>query len=48
MLNDSRAYVRAAPWFGIFPGVALAILLLGLNFLSDALHDALDPRRFHA
>ncbi len=47
MLNESRAYLRTAPWFGIFPGVALAILLLGLNYLSDALRDALDPRRVH-
>jgi len=45
MLNEIRAYLRTAPWFGIFPGMALAILLLGLNFLTDALRDALDPRR---
>jgi peptide/nickel transport system permease protein len=45
MLNESRAYLRTAPGFGIFPGLALALLLLGLNFLSDALRDALDPRR---
>ncbi len=45
MLNESRAYLRTAPWFGIFSGLALALLLLGLNCLSDALRDALDPRR---
>lgn len=45
MLNESRAYLRTAPGFGIFPGVALALLLLGLNCLTDALRDALDPRR---
>jgi peptide/nickel transport system permease protein len=45
MLNESRAYLRTAPWFGIFPGLALALLLLGLNLLTDALRDALDPRR---
>jgi peptide/nickel transport system permease protein len=45
MLNESRAYLRTVPTFGIFPGLALALLLLGLNFLSDALRDALDPRR---
>jgi peptide/nickel transport system permease protein len=45
MLNESRAYLRTAPWFGIFPGLALAMLLLGLNLLTDALRDALDPRR---
>src|SRR6266849_3337946 len=48
MLNESRAYLRTAPWFGIFSGLALALLLLGLNFLSDALRDALDPRRTNA
>jgi peptide/nickel transport system permease protein len=48
MLNESRAYLRTAPGFGIFPGVALALLLLGLNFFADALRDALDPRRTHA
>ena len=45
MLNESRAYLRTSPGFGIFPGIALALLLLGLNFLADALRDALDPRR---
>jgi peptide/nickel transport system permease protein len=48
MLNESRAYLRTVPTFGIFPGAALAILLLGLNFLADALRDALDPRRTNA
>jgi peptide/nickel transport system permease protein len=45
MLNDSRAYLREAPWYGLWPGVALTVLLVALNFLSDALRDALDPRR---
>jgi len=44
MLSESRQYLRAAPWFGVFPGVALTTLVLGLNFFSDALRDALDPR----
>ena len=48
MLNESRAYLRTAPGFGIFPGIALASLLLGLNFFADALRDALDPRRVNA
>jgi peptide/nickel transport system permease protein len=45
MLNDSRAYLREAPWYGLWPGIALTVLLVGLNYLSDALRDALDPRR---
>ncbi len=45
MLSNSRNYLREAPWYGIFPGLALSILLLGLNFLADAVRDALDPRQ---
>jgi peptide/nickel transport system permease protein len=48
MLNESRTYLRMAPWFGIWPGVALALLLIALNYLADALRDALDPRRINA
>lgn len=48
MLNDSRAYLRQDVWYGVWPGVALALLLLGLNYISDALRDAFDPRRVNA
>ena len=47
MLKDSRPYLGRAPWYGIWPGMALAVLLLGLNYLTDALRDALDPRRIN-
>lgn len=47
MLSSSRAHLREAPWYAVFPGLALSIMLLGLNFLSDALRDALDPRLAH-
>jgi peptide/nickel transport system permease protein len=48
MLNASRAYLRVDPWMAICPGVVLALLLLGLNYLADALRDAFDPRRVNA
>src|SRR6185436_18748181 len=32
MLNTSRAYLRQAPWYAVFPGIALSTLLVGLNF----------------
>ena len=48
MLNDSRAFLRDQPWYGFAPGLVLAILLIGLNFLADALRDALDPHRINA
>jgi peptide/nickel transport system permease protein len=48
MLNASRAYLRVDPWMAIGPGVVLALLLLGLNYLADAIRDAFDPRRVNA
>lgn len=47
MLNDSRPYMREAPWYGIWPGLAMAILLIALNFLTDAARDVMDPRRIN-
>jgi peptide/nickel transport system permease protein len=44
LLNDSRQYLRAAPWLAIFPGLALFMVLLGSRLLGDALRDVLDPR----
>lgn len=35
---------REYPWLIIFPGSALAITLLSLNFFGDGLRDALDPQ----
>lgn len=43
MLADSRNYLRIAAWYGIAPGVAISIFLLGLNALADGLRDTLDP-----
>jgi peptide/nickel transport system permease protein len=36
--------MQAAPWITIFPGVAIAITVLGLNLAGDGLRDVLDPR----
>ena len=44
MLNSGRKYLELAPWVAIWPGVAIALVVLGLNMLGDALRDALDPR----
>src|SRR5580765_5361189 len=45
MLNGGRAHLLDAPHLTIFPGVAIALLVLGFNFLGDGLRDRLDPRR---
>jgi peptide/nickel transport system permease protein len=44
MLNGGRAHLLDAPHLTIFPGLAIAILVLGFNFLGDGLRDATDPR----
>lgn len=45
MLDGGRAFLAAAPWLGIFPGLAISAMVLALNSLGDALQAALDPRR---
>ncbi len=43
MLSKSREYLSIAPLYAIVPGLLLLILVLGLNFLSDAMQKALNP-----
>jgi ABC-type dipeptide/oligopeptide/nickel transport system permease subunit len=47
MLSTSRQFLRTAWWYGVFPGLALSTLLVGFNFLSEAVRDALDPRQIN-
>jgi peptide/nickel transport system permease protein len=44
MMTDARGYMREAWWFPTFPGLALALTVLGFNLLGDGLRDWLDPR----
>ena len=44
MLTAGRAYIRDYPHLVIFPGIAIALTVLALNLLGDALRDALDPK----
>lgn len=43
MLAGSKGYVETAPWLVWFPGLMILITVLCVNFLGDALRDALDP-----
>jgi len=45
MLEEARLFMDRGPWLAIFPGLALALTVLGFNFLGDGLRDYLDPRR---
>ena len=42
--GQARTYFRSAPWLAIFPGLAIALTVLGFNLLGDSLRDLLDPR----
>ncbi len=44
ILSEGRLYMQNAPWMTIFPGLAIAITVLGLNLAGDGLRDVLDPR----
>jgi peptide/nickel transport system permease protein len=44
MLKEALPLIEVAPWMGIFPGVFLALTLIGLNLMGDGLRDVLDPR----
>ena len=44
MLAAARGEIRNYPYLLIFPGCAIAIVVLALNMLGDGLRDALDPR----
>jgi peptide/nickel transport system permease protein len=44
ILSEGRMYMQGASWITIFPGLAIAITVLGLNLAGDGLRDVLDPR----
>ncbi len=47
MLAEGRGFLDRAPWFATFPGLAIFVTVLGLNFVGDRLREALDPRLRH-
>ena len=44
MIAQSRLFLSRAPWTIFAPGIALALVVLGVNLLGDGLRDRLDPR----
>lgn len=45
MLYDAQDYLQLAPHWALFPGSAIFLAVLSINFIGDGLRDALDPRR---
>jgi peptide/nickel transport system permease protein len=44
MLFAASSFLNQAPWYGVFPGVFLTTLVLGLNLISEALQEVLSRR----
>lgn len=44
MLSSGRDFLFTAPHVAIFPGITIALLVMGFNLFGDGLRDALDPR----
>jgi peptide/nickel transport system permease protein len=45
LLYDGVNFIQVAPARVIWPGIAISLTVLSVNFVGDALRDALDPRR---
>ncbi len=45
MLNNAQPFLRTAWWMSLFPGLALALTVLGTNLLADGVQAVLDPRQ---
>jgi peptide/nickel transport system permease protein len=44
MINDGRAYLNTAWWISFFPGLAIFMVVMSMNFFGDWLRDRWDPR----
>ena len=44
MLFDAKDYLESAPHMAIFPGMAIFLTVLSINYIGDGLRDALDPK----
>jgi peptide/nickel transport system permease protein len=44
LANNAQRFIRVAWWMVLFPGAAIALAVLGLNRVGDALSDALNPQ----
>src|SRR6185295_13145138 len=44
MLNEGRAFIEEAPWLFLAPGLTMLLIVLSLNYLGDAVRDAVEIR----
>jgi len=44
MSGSARTYITSGPWMAFYPGLALSLLVFGVNIVGDAIRDVVDPR----
>ena len=45
MLGAAQGYLSRTAYYALFPGLAITLIVIGMNYFADGLQDALDPRR---
>ena len=45
MLTDGQDTLSLYPWLAIFPGLMIFLTVIAINYIGDALRDALDPHQ---
>jgi peptide/nickel transport system permease protein len=48
MLSSAQGYLSRSATYALFPGLAITLVVIGLNYFADGLQDAIDPRRSRA
>jgi peptide/nickel transport system permease protein len=44
MIAEAREFIDRAPWIALAPGLAMCLLVIGINLFGDGLRERLDPR----
>ena len=44
MIAEARQFIDRAPWIALAPGIAMCVLVIGINLVGDGLRERLDPR----
>ena len=47
MIAEGNEWLASAPWASLWPGLAIATVVMACNAVGDGLRDALDPRTEH-
>lgn len=44
MINEGMKYIAMSPWYSVYPGIAILLMVVAFNLLGDGLRDVLDPK----